>query len=161
MSDINELVTQALASERGALDRRLLELERKQNEFIEKTTKLEEKLNDMRRQIVDATIKGTISVLTGATSPFATKEDAQARREENAIEFHSIKEGLTSTNNGMSILQQHMTILLQRTEAFLSTSTEPDIKSPPRKSRAISNQENDPSNQTDSHMTDVEGVGED
>ena len=166
MSDINELVTQALASERSALDRRLLELERKQNEFIEKTTKLEDKLNDMRRQIVDATVKGTISVLTGATSPFATKEDAQAQREENAVEFHSIKEGLASTNNGMSILQHHMTILLQRTETFMSTTNDPDIKSPPRKSRAISNQtdqtdQTDPSNPTDSHMTDVEGVGED
>jgi len=155
MSDITELVAQAIATERGALDRRLFELERKQQEFLETTAKLEDKLNDMRKQIVDATVKGTISVLTGATSPFATKEDAQVQREENANEFQSIKEGLMSTNQGMALLQQHMTLLLQRTETLFSSGHDPDIASPPRKSRAISH------NQADSHMSDMEGDGDD
>jgi len=155
MSDITELVAHAMAAERGALDRRMAELERKQNEFIETTAKLEEKLNDMRKQIVDATVKGTLSVLTGTTSPFATKEDALAHREANAHEFQSIKEGLSSTNTGLTILQQHMTLLLQRTEKFFSGDHDPDIASPPRKARAINQ------NPADSHMTDVEGEGED
>ena len=161
MSDITELVAQALASERGALDRRLLELERKQNEFLETTAKLEVKLNNMRKQIVDATVKGTISVLTGSASPFATKEDALAQREQNANEFQSIKEGLSSTTTGMNILQQHMTLLLQRTKKFLSDNHDPDIASPPRKARAINHTNPEDSTPADSHMTDVEGDGED
>ena len=155
-SDIAELVAQAIAAERGALDRRLAELERKQNEFMETTAKMEQKLTEMRKQIVEATVTGTISVLTGSNSPFATKEDAQTQREENAIEFQSIKEGLVATNNGMTIIQQHMTLLLQRTEQLFSGETlDPDIASPPRKARAIDTAP------ADSHMTDVEGAGDD
>jgi len=155
MSDITELVAQALAVERSALDRRLLELERKQQEFLDTTEKFEQKLNDMRQQIVDATVKGTISVLTSSASPFATKEDALAQREANATEFQSIKEGLSSTNTGMTILQQNMTLLLQRTERFFSNSHDPDLSSPPRKARAVEH------HQADSHMSDMEGDGED
>jgi chromosome segregation ATPase len=151
MSDITELVAQALAAERGALDCRLAELERKQNKFMETTANLEQKLNIMRKQIVEATVKGTISVLTGSTSPFATIEDTQTQRKENANKFQSINEGLSSTNNGLAVLQQHMTLLLQRTEQMFLANHDPDIASPPR---AITN------HQANSHMTDMEGAGE-
>ena len=61
---------------------------------------------------------------------------------------------MISTTNGVSVLQAHMTLLLQRTEQLFAANHEPDIKSPPRKARAT---EPLPA---DSPMTDVEGVGE-
>ena len=64
--DISDLIAQALAVERAALDKRLYELEQQQLVFLEKTA---QKLADMKRQIVEATVSGTISVLTGTSSP--------------------------------------------------------------------------------------------
>jgi hypothetical protein len=79
-------------------------LERKQNEFLETTAKLEQKLNDMRKQIVNATVKGTISVLTGS------------------MNFNLLKKGWSLPTTGMVVLHQHMTLLLQRTKQMFSAS---------------------------------------
>lgn len=152
--DVKELVAQALAEERAKLDTRLSELERKQEEFLERTLNWEQKLVDMRKQIVDATVSGTISVLSGTHSPFATKADTQQLRNDNAAEFQSLKESILSTTNGVTVLQTHMTLLLQRTEHLFAAAHDPDIKSPPRKARATDLLP------ADSPMTDVEGVGE-
>ena len=81
--DVSELVTQALAAERAKLDRRMSELESKQQAFMESTAKWEQTLREMRKEIVDATVTGTISVLMGNRSPFVTQSDAQKLREEN------------------------------------------------------------------------------
>ena len=152
--DVGELVAQALANERAQLECRMTELESKQQAFMESIDKWEHTLSEMRKQIVDATVTGTISVLTGHQSPFATKADTQKIRDDNATEFQSLKESMISTTNGVSVLQAHMTLLLQRTEQLFAANHEPDIKSPPRKARAT---EPLPA---DSPMTDVEGVGE-
>ena len=109
---------------------------------------------DMRKQIVDATVAGTISVLTGSSSPFATKEDAQQQRIENTNEFHSLKESLATNQTALDVLQQHMTIMLRRTEQIFADRYDPSLQSPPRKARAT----DQPT--ADSHMTDVMGDGE-
>ena len=140
--DIGKLVAQALAAERVKLDRRLSELESKQQAFLESIDKWEHTLSEMRKQIVDATVTGTISVLTGHQSPFATKADTQKLCEDNAT-------------NGVTVLQDHMTLLLQCTKQLFAAHHEPDIQSPPRKARATK-----PALPADSPMTDVEGVGE-
>ena len=153
--DVGELVAQALADERAKLDCRMAELESKQQAFMESTAKWEQTLSEMRKQIVDATVAGTISVLTGNQSPFSSKADVQQLREDNANEFQSLKESMISTTNGVTVLQTHMTLLLQRTEQlFAASAQDPDIQSPPRKARAT---EPLPA---DSPMPDVEGVGE-
>ena len=144
---------QALADERAKLDSRLTELERKQEAFMASTAKWEQTISEMRKQIVDATVAGTISVLTGNQSPFATKVDTQQLREDNATEFQSLKESMITTTNGVTVLQAHMTLLLQRTEQLFAATHDPDIQSPPRKARAT---EPLPA---DSPMTDVVGVG--
>ena len=151
--DVGELVAQALADERAKLDSRLTELERKQEAFMASTAKWEQTISEMRKQIVDATVAGTISVLTGNQSPFATKVDTQQLREDNATEFQSLKESMITTTNGVTVLQAHMTLLLQRTEQLFAATHDPDIQSPPRKARAT---EPLPA---DSPMTDVVGVG--
>ena len=153
--DISDLIAQALSAKRAALDKRLYELEQQQLVFLEKTAQWEQKLADMKRQIVDATVSGTISVLTGTSSPFATKADVIKQREENIIKFQSLKEGMTSTSNGVAVLQENMHILLQRTEQLFVTKHDPDIKSPPRKSRVT-----DTLTLADSPMHALEGDGE-
>ena len=154
-SDIAELVEKALATERAEMNKRLAIIEQQQKDFQEKTKTWEQKLTDMRKQIVDATVTGTISVLTGQSSPFATKDDAQKQRMENATEFQSLKEGMASNQTALDILQQNMTIMLQRTEQLFAERYDPSVDSPPRKARAT--KEPLPA---DSPMTDVEGVGE-
>ena len=101
----------------------------------------------MRKQIVDAKVTGTILVLTGTSSPYATKEDAQKQREENAAEFRTIKESMTSNQTALDILQQNMTVMLRRTEQIFAATYNPSITSPPHKSRAT-----DPS-PADSYMS--------
>ena len=78
--NVGKLVAQALANERAKLDCRLSELESKQQTFMESIDKWEHTLSEMRKQIVDATVTGTISVLTGHQSPFATKADTEKIR---------------------------------------------------------------------------------
>jgi hypothetical protein len=134
-ADVADLVAQALAVEREDLNKRLAELERKQTKFMETTAKWEQQFIDMRKQIVDATVSGTISVLTGSNSPFPTKEDAQKQREENTNKFQTMKAGLADTNNRVMVLQQNMTLLLQRTEQLFAATHDPNITSLPRKAR--------------------------
>ena len=154
LSDIAELVEKALATERAEMNQCIADLEQQQHEFIATTKKCEQKLADMRKQIVDATVTGTISVLTaGTSSPFATKEDAQKQRMENATEFQSLKEGTASNQTALDILQQNMTIMLRRTEQLFKARHDPSTESPPRKARAKEH------NPADSPMTDAEGVG--
>ena len=153
-TDIADIVAQALARERANLDNRIAELERQQQEFQEKTSLWEQKLLDMRKQIVDATVHGTINVLTGNSSPFMTKTVAHQQHKETAAELQSLKESMEASNNGVLVLQQHMTILLQRTEQLFAAHHDPTVPSPPRKARATTPLP------ADSPMADVEGVGE-
>ena len=154
-SDIADLVAKALATERDELNKRIEALEKQQQEFTKATTKWEQKLMDMRKQIVDATVTGTISVLTGTASPFATKDDALKQRTENATEFQSLKESMVSNQTALEVLQQHMTIMLRRTEQLFVDRHDPTMESPPRKARA-----KDPQLPADTLMTDVTGVSE-
>jgi hypothetical protein len=108
----------------------------------------------MRKQIVDATVTGTISVLTGTSSPFATKDNAQKQRMENAAEFQSLKESMASNQTALDILQQNMTIMLRQTEQIFEERHDPSTNSPPRKARATE------PHPADSPMTNVERVGE-
>ena len=154
-SDIAELVEKALAIEREELNKRIEALEKQQHVFNETAKKWEQKMLDMRKQIVDATVTGTISVLTGAASPFATKDDALKQRTDNAAEFRSLKETLATNQNAMEILQQHMTIMLRRTEQIFADRYDPTLESPPRKARATDYQST-----ADSPMTDVAGASD-
>ena len=151
-SDIADLVAKALATERNDLNTRIAALERQQQEFSAATKQWEQKMLDMRKQIVDATVTGTISVLTGASSPFATKEDAQQQRIENTSEFQSLKESMAVNQSALEILQQHMTLMLRRTEQLFADRHDPSLQSPPRKARATD------TSTADSPMTDVTGV---
>jgi uncharacterized protein YdaL len=117
------------------------------------TAKWEQTISEMRKQIVDAMVAGTFSVLTGNQYPFATKADTQQLRKDNATKFQSLKESMISTTNGVTVLQAHMTLLLQQTEQLFAATHDPDIQSPPWKSHAT-----EPL-QADSPMTDVVGVG--
>ena len=153
-SDIADLVEKALAVEREEMNKRIAALEKQQREFTEVTKQWEQKLVDMRKQIVDATVTGTISVLTGESSPFATKTDAQKQRMENATEFQSLKESMANNQTTLDVLQEHMTIMLRRTEQLFADRHDPTSESPPRKARA---KDTFPA---DSPMTDVTGVSE-
>jgi hypothetical protein len=136
------------------MNKRIAELEQQQQKFGETFKKSEQKLTDMRKQIVDATVTSTISVLTGTSSPFATKDDAQKQRMENATEFQSLKVGMASNQIALDILQQNMTIMLCWTEQIFEERYDPSTESPPRKARA---KEIHPA---DSPMNDEEGVGD-
>ena len=137
------------------MNKRIEALEKQQHAFTEATKQWEQKMSDMRKQIVNATVTGTISVLTGASSPFATKDDALKQRTENSIKFQSLKKSMATNQSAMDVLQHHMAIMLQRTEQIFADRYEPSVESPPRKARAKDN----PS-PADSPMTDVEGVSE-
>jgi len=151
-SDIADLVEKALASEREELNKRFDALEKQQQAFNEATQQWEQKLVDMRKQIVDATVSGTISILTGTTSPFATKSDAHQQRMENATEFQNLKESMANNQTALDVLQQHMTIMLRRTEQIFAERYDPSLESPPRKARAKDR------STADSPMTDVTGA---
>ena len=162
--DLTSLVEKALAQERSVLDRQFKELESKQKEFLDKVANWESSLQTMQQQIVEATVQGTMSVLTGTTSPFATKEEAFQNQTKSSQDIQSLKEQVTTTNRTLAILQRSIEALVTRSHTALSHQDDNTITSPPRKLRAT---ELTPLHQTahqspaDSTMLDMEGVRED
>jgi hypothetical protein len=156
-SNIAEMVEKAIARERSALDARIAALEAQQQKFLSRVDQWDQQIVAMRTQIVDATVTGTMSVLTGETSPFATKDDAQQHREQTAADLQELKEAVTTTNNNMLLIQQSIAALLHRTdELFESARPSSSAPSPKRKTRVT---DGDTSHPADFPMANVEGVG--
>jgi hypothetical protein len=133
--DIADLVQKAMEKERRELDRQFAALESQQQKFIAKVDQWDQKLQDMRKQIVDTTVQGTMAVFSGAASPFATREDSQLLRKQTAADMQALKEAVTTTNSNMAIIQQSITALIQRTDQLFAANHDPLIPSPPRKTR--------------------------
>jgi hypothetical protein len=162
--DIQSLVEKALEQERTILNSRFKDLETKQKEFWDKMATWESTLQTMQQQIVAATVQGTMSVLTGTTSPFATKEEALQHQTKSSQDIQSLKEQVTTTNRTLAILQRSIEALVTRTKVGPSNQSDQTITSPPRKMRATeAAAQPQPIQQppADSTMQDMDGVRED
>ena len=163
-NDISALVEKALEQERHVLDIRFKDLESKQREFLEKVATWETTIKTMQQQIVEATVQGTMTVLTGTTSPFATKEEALQQQTKSSQDIQSLKEQVTTTNRTLAILQRSIESLVSRIQTIPSHLEDSSITSPPRKMRAteLTAQNKDtPNIPADSTMQDMDGVRED
>jgi hypothetical protein len=161
--DINSLVEKALAQERSILETRFKDLESKQKEFLDKLVNWESTLQTMQQQIVKATVQGTMSVLTGTMSPFATKEESLQNQTKSSQDIQSLKEQVTTTNRTLAILQRSIESLVTRSQ-FSNPHMDESITSSPRKMRATevnAQQTILPTTPADSTMQDMEGVRED
>ena len=115
----------------------------------------------MQQQIVEATVQGTMSVLTGTMSPFATKEDALQNQTKSSQDIQSLKEQVTTTNRTLAILQQSIDALVNRSRLGPHHPDDNTITSPPRKMRATESatqQQCIHPSPADSTMQDMEGV---
>jgi hypothetical protein len=118
-------------------------------------------MKTMQQQIVEATVQGTMSVLTGTMSPFATKEDALQNQTKSSQDIQSLKEQVTTTNRTLAILQQSIDALVNRSRLGPHHPDDNTITSPPRKMQATKSatqQQCIHPSPADSTMQDMEGV---
>ena len=88
----------------------------------------------MKKEIVDSTVQGTVTLLTGTMTPFATKEDNIKLQEQTNTVIH---QAVNTTNNEIASLKEGISALLQRTNHLFATIHNPDETSPPRKTRLL------------------------
>ena len=162
-SDVSTMVEKALATERAALQAKFEALEKQQNEFNIKVKEWDTKMEEMKKEIVESTVKGTVTLLTGSMTPFATKEDNIQLQEQTNKVIHT---AVSTTNHEIAGLKEGISELLQRTNRLFASIHNPDETSPPRKMRQPSDRESPPTSPVrlfpaDSDMTIMDGVSED
>jgi hypothetical protein len=120
----------------------------------------------MKQDIVDSTVKGTMTLLTSTTTPFATKEDNIRLQEQTNRVIHA---AVNTTNTEIESLKDGILALLQHTNHLLATIHDPDKTSPPRKSQSTMEPRKEPDpttpvqlfNAADTVMETMDGVNED
>jgi len=146
-TEVSAMVEKALAAERATLAAKFEALERQQQEFNNKVKEWDQKMMTLKNDIVDSTVKGTVTLLSGTMSPFATKEDNIKLQEQTNKEIHS---AVNSTNNEIASLKDGISALLQRTNHLFASIHDPDETSPPRKTRHLPSTTNQ--QQEDDHL---------
>jgi len=133
-TEVSAMVEKALAAERLVLEEKFKSLERQQQEFNERVKEWDKKISDMKNEIVESTVQGTVTLLTGTMTPFATKEDNIKLQEQTSTVIHN---AVNTTNNEIASLKEGISALLQRTNHLFASIHDPDETSPPRKTRSI------------------------
>ena len=168
-TEITTLVEKAIAEQKAILEEKIKAYDETRGQLEERIKELGNQMSSMKKDIVESTVKDTLKLLTGTSTPFATKEDNIKLQEQTSQVIHA---AVNTTNNEIASLKDGIATLLQRTNHLFATIHDPEEESPPRKTRHVREGEQIDENQTphtpvrlfetaDTNMQDMDGVGGD
>jgi hypothetical protein len=148
------------------LEAKLLAFKKPQQQFNDKVKEWDQKMMTMKQDIVDSTVKGTMTLLTSTTTPFGTKKDNIRLQEQTNRVIHA---AVITTNTEIASLNDGILALLQRTNHLFVTIHDPDKTSLTRKTQSTMEPRKEPDpttpvrlfNAADTAMETMDGVSED